>query len=263
MMDERTTGLVLRVYPLTESSLIVHWLTADCGRLSTVAKGARRPKSPFRGKLDLYYLADFSFRRSRRSELHLLKEIGLKQTHPGLRSEIGFLHQAAYCAALIEHATETETPLPLFFQLFLEFLDYLPRQSPQPIGVLAFELKLLDELGLRPAPSGPELSPASSRLLVLLTESSWPDLNRTLPTPAQMTELSRFSGQFWQMHDLLFGGQDEWNTESTDNPKPVFMRYAAQIGLDAALLERRPVRPRLRDFARAVVNAIRRGVRVR
>jgi peroxiredoxin len=32
---------------------------------------------------------------------------------------------------------------------------------------------------------------------------------------------------------------------------------------DPALLQRRPVRPRLRDFARAIVNAIRRGVRVR
>jgi len=49
-MDERAQGLVLRVYPLTETSLIVRWLTRELGRISTVAKGARRPKSPFRGK---------------------------------------------------------------------------------------------------------------------------------------------------------------------------------------------------------------------
>ena len=40
-MDERARGLVLRVYPLTETSLIVNWLTEEFGRLSTVAKGAR------------------------------------------------------------------------------------------------------------------------------------------------------------------------------------------------------------------------------
>ena len=200
MTDERTTGLVLRVYSLTESSLIVHWLTADCGRLATVAKGARRPKSPFRGKLDLYYVADFNFRRSRRSELHLLKEISLKQTHPGLRTDIGYLQQAAYCAALIEHATETETPLPLFFQLFLQFLEYLPRQAPQPISVLAFELKLLDELGLRPAPARSELSPDASPLLATLAESNWEDLNQGQHTAARMTELSRYLELFWQMH---------------------------------------------------------------
>ena len=48
-VHERATGIVLRTYPLTETSLIIHWLTAELGRLATVAKGARRPKSPFRG----------------------------------------------------------------------------------------------------------------------------------------------------------------------------------------------------------------------
>ena len=61
---ERTTGVVLRTRPLTETSLIVQWLTPDLGRVATVAKGARRPKSPFRGQIDLFYRAEFSFMRS-------------------------------------------------------------------------------------------------------------------------------------------------------------------------------------------------------
>ena len=46
-MIESATGMILRTRPLTETSLIVHWLTPDFGRIATVAKGARRPKSPF------------------------------------------------------------------------------------------------------------------------------------------------------------------------------------------------------------------------
>ena len=114
-MSERTTGVILRTRPLTETSLIVQWLTADFGRLSTVAKGARRPKSPFRGKLDLFYLAEFSFARSRRSELHVLCEVGLLETHALLRRELAHLQQASYCAALIEQTTETGTPIPTVF----------------------------------------------------------------------------------------------------------------------------------------------------
>ncbi len=87
-------GIILRVRPLTESSLIVCWLTAEHGRISTVAKGARRPKSPFRGKLDLFYAAVFTFRRSRRSELHYLAEVALQDTHPVLRRELGALAKA-------------------------------------------------------------------------------------------------------------------------------------------------------------------------
>src|SRR2546427_1358320 len=121
-MIETASGVVLRTRPLTETSVIVHWLTPALGRLATVAKGARRPKSPFRGKIDLFYLADFSFTRSRRSELHSLREVGLRETHQALRQELAYLEQASYCAALIEQTTETETPLPVIFELMSGFL---------------------------------------------------------------------------------------------------------------------------------------------
>src|ERR1041384_7417484 len=141
-MTETGTGLVLRLRPLTETSLIVHWLTPSFGRLATVAKGALRPKSPFRGKLDLFYSADFSFARSRRSELHALREVSLRETHTFLRQELAYLQQAAYCAALVEQATESETPLPAIFDLMSGLLRHLPVQPPQPQTLFAFELKL-------------------------------------------------------------------------------------------------------------------------
>jgi protein-disulfide isomerase len=43
--------------------------------------------------------------------------------------------------------------------------------------------------------------------------------------------------RFWEMHDRLFGTQDQWNTQATDNPKPFFQKYAADIGLNAKLWE--------------------------
>ena len=128
-MTETSTGLILRTRPLTDTSLIVHWLTPDFGRLATVAKGARRPKSPFAGKLDLFYLADFSFQRSRRSELHQLREVSLRETHAAIRQELEYLQQASYCAALIEQTTEMETPLPEIYSLMTGFLE-TPAQTP-------------------------------------------------------------------------------------------------------------------------------------
>src|SRR6266478_940248 len=121
---ETTFGLVVRTRRLTESSLIVHWLTRDLGLMATVAKGALRAKSPLRGKLDLFYAADFSFSRSRRSELHTLSEVGLLETHTALRREFGYLRQASYCGALIEQTTETETPLPGLFEMIMGMLAH-------------------------------------------------------------------------------------------------------------------------------------------
>ena len=89
MKIERATGLVLRIRPLTDTSLIVQWLTRDTGRLATVARGARRPKSPFRGQMDLFYLADLSYAHSSRSELHQLREVRLLESHAALRDGPG------------------------------------------------------------------------------------------------------------------------------------------------------------------------------
>ena len=116
-MIQNATGLILRTRPLTETSFIVHWLTPQFGRMATVARGARRPKSPFLGKLDLFYLVDFSFSRSRRSDLHTLREVSQRETHGAIRQDISKLRHAAYATNFMEQATETETPLPAVYEL--------------------------------------------------------------------------------------------------------------------------------------------------
>ena len=132
MTTESANGIVMRTRPLTETSLIVHWLTPHLGRVATVAKGARRAKSPFAGKLDLFYAADFSFQRSRSSDLHHLREVKLRELHGAIREDMAKLQQAAYAAAFIEQATETESPLPEVFGLVQGFLKLLCDEPPQP-----------------------------------------------------------------------------------------------------------------------------------
>jgi len=151
-MVEKTRGLILRVLPLTETSLIVDWLTPDFGRISTAAKGARRPKSPLHGKLDLFYLAEFSFARSARSELHTLQEVKLVETHSALRKDMHALQQAAYCARLLVQATEKETPLPELFDLMIFTVGRIAQGSTNASTILDFEVRLLTELGLTPEP---------------------------------------------------------------------------------------------------------------
>ena len=199
-MDERAHGIILRTRLLTETSLIVHWLTPELGRVATVAKGARRPKSPFRGKLDLFYEADFSFARSRRSELHNLREVSLHETHSALRQEMGWLQQAAYCAALIEQTTETDTPLPEVFELMHGFLNHLTKQPPQPRNIFAFELKLLDELGLKPDLTGSRLTAGVKELVHELLESDWPEIAQLKSTATQAKELRKFLEGFLISH---------------------------------------------------------------
>jgi len=199
-MEERTQGLILRTRRLTETSLIVQWLTPDLGRIATVAKGALRPKSPFRGKLDLFYLADLSFYRSRRSELHALREIALRATHPALRQDIVRLQQAVYGAALIEQVTETETPLPTVYTLLTGFLDHLARHGAQPRDLFAFEVKLLAELGQLPDLDHSALSAGARNLLRLFAQAHWPGIGLVILSATQVLELHQFLHGFLVYH---------------------------------------------------------------
>jgi DNA repair protein RecO (recombination protein O) len=199
-MTESATGLILRARPLTETSLIIQWLTPELGRIATVAKGARRPKSPFLGKLDLFYLADFSFSRSRRSDLHALREVSLRETHGALRQDIFKLRHAAYATAFIEQATETETPLPAVYQLLREFLACLCEHKTAPQIVFAFELKLLRELGLEPNLAEARLAAGTKKIAGILAQDDWAAGLRLKLTDAQVVELRQFLHDFLILH---------------------------------------------------------------
>jgi DNA repair protein RecO (recombination protein O) len=199
-MIQTTAGLILRTRPLTETSVIVHWLTPDFGRLATVAKGARRPKSPFLGKLDLFYQADISFSRSRHSDLHVLREAVLCETRGAIREDILKLCQAAYAAAFIEQATETETPLPAVFELMRGFLDCLCRQKPAAQLIFAFELKLLKELGLNPDLREANLTAGAVRIVRAFLQNGWQACLRLKLAQTQTVELRQFLHGFLIFH---------------------------------------------------------------
>jgi DNA repair protein RecO (recombination protein O) len=199
-MIESATGLILRTRPLTDTSLIVSWLTPELGRVATVAKGARRPKSPFAGKLDLFYRADFTFQRSRRSELHQLREVSLLDTHAAIRRDLACLHQAAYAAALIEQATETDTPVAEIHELMAGLLNHLAEAPPQPQTIPAFELKLLDALGLQPDSAREKLPPDLAQILKLLGARDWSTVARLKLTKTQFARLSGFLQGFLVFH---------------------------------------------------------------
>lgn len=197
---DKAEGVILRTRLLTETSLIIHWLTPDLGRLATVAKGARRPKSSFQGKLDLFYACDFSFARSKRSDLHTLREVVVRERHEPLRHDLGWVQQASYAAALIEQTTETETPLPEIYALFASLLNFLPQHPPKPRTIFAFELKMLRELGQEPDASETKLSTGAQDLLTALVESDWTALPKLQPTGAQVRELQKFLHRFLLIH---------------------------------------------------------------
>ncbi len=209
-MDESAYGVVLRTRPLTETSLVVHWLTVEQGRVATVARGARQPKSPFAGKTDFGVEAEFTFVRSRRSQLHFLREVVVSDRHGGLAIDFGRLQQAAYAVHFIELITETDFPIPEIFELFLGLLRHLARVPPQPRTIYAFELKMLALQGLQPDLEDRSMPMAVRALAMQLVDSTWADLGSLNPPVPVVRQLKQVLQDFIIQHcQRLPGGRAE------------------------------------------------------
>lgn len=145
---QSTEAIVIRLTRLTETSLIVHWFTEAYGLVKTVAKGARRPKSPFAGQIDLFFGGEITIARSRRSELHSLREVAIRQWREGLRRNYTSTLLAAYCCQLLEFAVEPEHPDPEMHDLLRRALDHLDAAPASLRALRHFESELARLLGV-------------------------------------------------------------------------------------------------------------------
>src|SRR4051794_24998890 len=139
---ESTSAILLRKRKLSDRSLIVSWCTESLGCIQTAAKGARRPKSPFAGKLDLFFEAEIQISRSRKSNLHSLTEVALKNPFPGIRENLRRTQAASYFVELIELCTESDHHEPQLFSLLRRAFAYLNSNDPDLRAVLHFETEL-------------------------------------------------------------------------------------------------------------------------
>jgi len=162
-------GILLRKRKLSDTSLIISWCTDSLGVIQTVARGARRPKSPFRGRLDLFFEAEISIAKSRRSNLHPLREVVVVNPFAGIRNDHRRTQAASYFVELIEVCTETEHHEPEIFRLLQRAFAYLNEHDPDQRAVIHFESELARITGVQGAK--PSAAMALGRLFGRLPSS--------------------------------------------------------------------------------------------
>lgn len=139
---ESTDAILLRKRKFSETSLIVSWCTETRGYIQTVAKGARRAKTPFSGKLDLFFEAEISIVPGRKSNLHTLTEVVIKNPFAGIRENYLRMQTGAYFVELIEICTDRDHREPALFDLLRRAFGYLDANDPNRAAVLHFEREL-------------------------------------------------------------------------------------------------------------------------
>jgi len=146
----QTASVVLRVSPFSSTSHIVTWLTPAYGRLSTVVKGACRPKSQFLGQYDIFYTCELLYYKRERNGIHIAKACSPIQTRQELRSDWRAFAHASYMCGLILRVSVPGGHHGEVFELAQTFLDHLCSRGAEPQVLFWFEQRLMGVLGMAP-----------------------------------------------------------------------------------------------------------------
>lgn len=150
MSLEKSEALVIRQADFSETSRVMTFFTREFGKLSMVAKGARRIRGPFQGALDLLATCNIVFIHKSNTSLDLLTEASLVRRFQPAAGAIHSLYGGYYVAELLDSLTEEQDPSPPFYEAAQITLARLSSGQSVLSSIVHFELIVLQELGQLP-----------------------------------------------------------------------------------------------------------------
>ncbi|MBI2879335.1 MAG: DNA repair protein RecO [Candidatus Rokubacteria bacterium] len=145
----KTQGIVIGRRALGERDRLVTFYTRELGKLSGVARGARRGRSRFGAALELFTWGELVAFEPAQRDLVRIDHFDVHRPFQALREDLERLGQGAAMVEALARLTAERDPHPALFGLLLRGLRALERGSPRRVH-LAFTLRLLDLLGHRP-----------------------------------------------------------------------------------------------------------------
>jgi DNA repair protein RecO (recombination protein O) len=147
----KTEAIVLRSMRYGEADRILHLFTPDRGRLSAIAKGVRRAKSRFGGRLEPYFRLQLVLYQGR-SDLFTVTSAETLRGHPRLREHGAALDGAARACDAVARMFDDHDPHRGVYHLLANQLALMDREPARATraNALAFRLKLLLAAGFAP-----------------------------------------------------------------------------------------------------------------
>lgn len=170
----QTSAVVVRSLDYGESDRIVTFVTPDAGRLTGIAKGARRSRRRFGAALELFTFVRITYFEKPAFELVRLESAETIAGFAEARRDLAKIAHAAYLVELAGRAVQPREPAFAVFRLLVETLGAIDATAADETRLRAFELRLLALLGyhpeLRRCARCRRLRPAEGRFRVSLSE---------------------------------------------------------------------------------------------
>ncbi|MDD5327888.1 MAG: DNA repair protein RecO [Phycisphaerae bacterium] len=153
----KDTAICLRTTDYSETSQIVTLFTRTTGKISAIAKGAKRPKSAFDGPIEILSFGQIVFSDTGGDKLATLTEFQQKSLFTCTTNNLFALNCSLFAAELLNSLTHDYDPHPELFDSFLRFLQHTNEMRDAKYEqrellslLILFQLTLLREIGLMP-----------------------------------------------------------------------------------------------------------------
>ena len=146
-----TQAIVLRRVPFAEADLVVTLLGIETGRVSALARGARKSSRRFAGGVGMATKGEARLRERAGSDLMVLEFFDVQDDRVGLAMDIAKTAHAAYAIELCDRLCPPRQSEKAVFAWLDEFLTILDRGVATAERLRVFELGLLRGLGLGPS----------------------------------------------------------------------------------------------------------------
>jgi DNA repair protein RecO (recombination protein O) len=149
----QTEALILRAVDFGESDRVLHLLVPDMGRLTAIAKGARRSVRRFPGTLDLFNQLRVQVHRGRSNAMARLEQASLIRSFAPLRLDSARFALGCYLLELLDRLAPEGGARADTRKLFSFALGALATVADHPVDArlrTLLELRALEALGLCP-----------------------------------------------------------------------------------------------------------------
>lgn len=147
----KTDGIVLKTVNYSDSDLIVTFYTRHFGKLTAIAKGARKSRRRFVNVLEPFCCTSLLFSRRQRDSLAWLESCSLVHGYPQIRSSLDRTLLASYLIDLVDHFSMEEKPGAELFELLRTFLFQIEEGDTSERLLRFFEIRHLQLSGYAPA----------------------------------------------------------------------------------------------------------------
>lgn len=147
---ETTPAILLRTVNYKESDKIVTMLTRSLGRISAMARGARKSLKRFGGALEPFSLFEITLeKQARAGNMWHIREASLLEANEGISRDLERVGAASYLIELLREIIPDDDPDEGMFRLAAEALFAIARARGAPLAktVLAAELKIASQAG--------------------------------------------------------------------------------------------------------------------